>query len=169
MFRTLIASTVIGAIATFPLAAVAAGTDTATPPAAGPAGASDVQIKTGVMPAPGVNTTTGSRSSVDATGLLAPGAMVASNVVGAKVIDGAGDNIGEIGDLVIANTGQVNAYVIDVGGFLGIGEKHVALQSTDVTIVADADGNLKINTMLTKDQLKALPDFKVKPDDAKKS
>lgn len=165
MFRTLIASTVIGALATFPLAANAAGTDTATPATT----ATDVQTKTGVMPATGANTTAGSTSAVDATGVLVPGAMVASNVIGGKVIDGAGENIGEIGDIVISSTGQVNAYVIDVGGFLGMGEKHVALQSSDVTIVADADGNLKINTMLTKDQLKALPDFKAKPEDAKKS
>ena len=165
MFRTVIASTAIAALATFPLAANAAGTDAAAPATT----ATDVQTKTGVMPATGMNTTTASPASVDATGVMAPGAMVASNVIGAKVVDGAGESIGEIGDLVISNTGQVNAYVIDVGGFLGMGEKHVALTSSDVTIVADADGNLKINTMMTKDQLKALPDFKAKPDDAKKS
>ena len=49
------------------------------------------------------------------------------------------DNIGQINDIVLSNDGEVRAIVIGVGGFLGMGEKNVAVTMDQVTFSADPD------------------------------
>lgn len=48
--------------------------------------------------------------------------------------------------------------VIDVGGFLGIGAKPVALAASDLDFMRDEDGDVHASTSWTKDQLKAMPE-----------
>jgi PRC-barrel domain len=45
---------------------------------------------------------------------------------------GNNEDIGEVGDVLIDRNGQVRAVVVDVGGFLGIGETHVAIPMQQV-------------------------------------
>ena len=59
--------------------------------------------------------------------------------------------------LVDRDSKTVDAVVIDVGGFLGIGSKSVAIPLDKLTIGARPDEGVK--TAMTKDQLKALPAF----------
>ena len=57
-------------------------------------------------------------------------AYLASSFLGESVYTGTGDkaqNIGDVNDIVIDAKGQVKSIVVGVGGFLGIGEKSVAL------------------------------------------
>ena len=49
------------------------------------------------------------------------------------------DDIGEIGDLLISKDGQVKAVLLDVGGFLGIGEKVVAVEMSNLKFVSDGE------------------------------
>lgn len=49
------------------------------------------------------------------------------------------NDIGEIGDVVISRAGDVEAVLVDVGGFLGIGEKTVAVNMSGLTMVQDGD------------------------------
>src|SRR5690606_6248056 len=56
---------------------------------------------------------------------------LASNLIGETVYSSAGDDAEDIGsgnDLVISPEGDVEAIVVGVGGFLGIGQKNVALE-----------------------------------------
>ena len=48
--------------------------------------------------------------------------------------------------------------VIDVGGFLGIGAKPVAVSASDLDFMRDEDGDVHAVTDWTKDQLKAMPE-----------
>ena len=57
----------------------------------------------------------------------ASGAWRVSDLEGKTVYGSAGENIGEINDVLISQNGSVNAVLIGVGGFLGIGEKDVAV------------------------------------------
>src|SRR5690606_32231180 len=68
---------------------------------------------------------------------------LASNIIGQTVYNSSGDdaeNIGSVTDLVITPDGDVEAIVVGVGGFLGIGRKDVALEY-DVAEWAERDGN----------------------------
>ncbi|MDG3042797.1 PRC-barrel domain-containing protein [Roseicyclus marinus] len=49
------------------------------------------------------------------------------------------DNIGQINEIVLSNTGEVRALVIGVGGFLGMGEHDVAVAMEQISFATDAD------------------------------
>jgi sporulation protein YlmC with PRC-barrel domain len=87
--------------------------------------------------------------------------FLASNIIGETVYNGTGDdaeNIGEVNDLVIGSDGGVQAVIVGVGGFLGLGQKNVALEY-DAVAWAERDGDRWIVVNSTADALKALPDF----------
>ncbi|MBN9008732.1 MAG: PRC-barrel domain-containing protein, partial [Rhizobiales bacterium] len=69
------------------------------------------------------------------------------------------ETLGDVNDVVISSNGHVDAVVIGVGGFLGIGEKNVAVPVDKITATTDADGRVKLALNATKDQLKAAPEF----------
>lgn len=88
-------------------------------------------------------------------------AEMAKKITGEKVYDSKGDSIGEVSELVV--DGDKTFAIIDVGGFLGMGEKPVALDLSRLNITADPDGkNVKVTVDMTKEQLEALPDYKKK-------
>lgn len=86
----------------------------------------------------------------------------ASKLIGAEVKTTKGDEVGSVNDLIIDEKGQVAAIVVGVGGFLGMGEKDVAIGWGDVTKSSktgksDKD-ELQIN--LTRESLMSAPEFK---------
>ncbi|RUZ75467.1 PRC-barrel domain containing protein [Mesorhizobium sp. M7A.F.Ca.US.006.01.1.1] len=69
---------------------------------------------------------------------------------------GANDvRVGEIGDVVLAPDKKADAVIVDVGGFLGIGEKEVAVGMDNLKFMTDKDGNKYLYTTFTKEQLEA--------------
>jgi sporulation protein YlmC with PRC-barrel domain len=53
--------------------------------------------------------------------------MMASDLIGTRVVSSNNESIGDINDVIVDRNGQVMAAVVGVGGFLGIGEKDVAV------------------------------------------
>ena len=84
-----------------------------------------------------------------------------SKLIGATVYGSDNSSIGEINDLVLASDGKVNGVVIGVGGFLGVGEKNVAVpfEKLHVTRKADSAAIDKITVSFTKDELKNAPTY----------
>lgn len=76
------------------------------------------------------------------------------------------DDIGEINDLIITESGDIAAVILGVGGFLGIGEKDVALDMSQINRVREQDDRddffLVVNT--TQDMLEAAPSFEREDD-----
>ena len=56
-----------------------------------------------------------------------PGHWRSSKLEGLNVYNNNNGSIGEIKDLLVDNSGKIEAVVIGVGGFLGLGEHHVAV------------------------------------------
>jgi sporulation protein YlmC with PRC-barrel domain len=56
----------------------------------------------------------------------------ASKLDGVNIYNNANEKIGEIGDVLLDHNGKAMAIVVDVGGFLGMGEHRVALKFEDV-------------------------------------
>ena len=81
-----------------------------------------------------------------------------SQLVGSKVYNNANDNIGSIEDIILKPDGSIDEVVLSVGGFLGMGDKYVAVPFSDLKITRDGS-SLKIVTLATKDSLKALPAY----------
>ncbi len=85
-----------------------------------------------------------------------PGTEIRAEEMMGTTVYGADDaRVGEIGDVVLSPDGKVDAYVVDVGGFLGIGEKEVAVSGDNLAFMQDADGNKYLYTTFTKEQLDA--------------
>ncbi|MBQ0823520.1 PRC-barrel domain-containing protein [Microvirga sp. HBU67558] len=53
--------------------------------------------------------------------------VMASDLIGTKVVSANNESIGDINDVILDRNGQIMAAVVGVGGFLGIGEKDVAV------------------------------------------
>ncbi|SFR39047.1 Sporulation protein YlmC, PRC-barrel domain family [Marinobacter gudaonensis] len=86
--------------------------------------------------------------------------MQATDLIGADVKTTGGDEVGAISDLIIDQDGRVVAIVVGVGGFLGMGEKNVAISWERVTKSGTADDReLRINQ--TREELKSAPEYKV--------
>jgi hypothetical protein len=81
----------------------------------------------------------------------------ASKVRGSTVINERNENIGKIDDLLIAREGAKEFAVLSVGGFLGMGNHLVAVPFDSLSFTAD---NKIMLRGATKDELKALPEFK---------
>jgi len=84
-----------------------------------------------------------------------------TQLVGTNVHGPDNASIGEINDVIIGSDGNIRAAVIGVGGFLGIGQKDVAVpfSSLNVTRRDNAAGIDRINVTFTKEQLEQAPSF----------
>jgi len=96
------------------------------------------------------------------TGFMAqqPGDRLASRLVGLNIQNAADENIGEIYDIILTDTGAVKAYIVSVGGFLGMGTKYVAIDPKAVTLTRQDEKTWKATMNANKDQLKAAPEYK---------
>ncbi len=84
----------------------------------------------------------------------------ASNLIGAAVLNNANESIGDINDMLLSKTGNVASVVVGVGGFLGIGEKLVALPFDELSFMRDNQGAVVIVSKVTKETLQAMPEWK---------
>lgn len=69
-------------------------------------------------------------------------------------------SIGKIDDLVIGMDGRVQGVVISVGGFLGVGDKNVALSWNDLRFVRSSEGDALVYVEKAKNDLEQMPAFK---------
>jgi sporulation protein YlmC with PRC-barrel domain len=63
---------------------------------------------------------------------IQPDQIRASKMIGSAVYDVQNRKIGSVKDLVLDRDGQVSSVVIDVGAFLGMGGKYVAVSPRDI-------------------------------------
>ncbi|HMN86150.1 MAG TPA: PRC-barrel domain-containing protein [Bauldia sp.] len=89
---------------------------------------------------------------------------LASNWIGKSLYNPSDENVGDVNDLLFSDSGQVKAVIVGVGGFLGIGEKNVAISLDAIDARPDADGDVTLYINATADQLKAAPEFKTLAD-----
>jgi sporulation protein YlmC with PRC-barrel domain len=85
--------------------------------------------------------------------------VLAGNLIGSSVYSADGDSIGEIDDLIVNLDGNVEGVVIGVGGFLGIGEKDVAIEMASLSTTTDENGNVRLMSSATKADLEAAEAF----------
>ncbi|MBJ6988647.1 PRC-barrel domain-containing protein [Devosia sp. MC532] len=104
------------------------------------------------------------RQPIDlATGyVVLDGDAVVSKLIGAPVYSDTTDTAEEIGtvkDLVIGLDGSIQAVVLGVGGFLGIGEKNVAVDFTALDHAIAFDNTERWVMPTTAEALTSAPDF----------
>jgi sporulation protein YlmC with PRC-barrel domain len=88
--------------------------------------------------------------------------FLASKFKGTDVIGSDDKKIGDVSDILFDKGGKIEAYVVGVGGFLGIGAKDVALAPNAFQIVpGDKSKNEsdKLRLSMTQDELKQAANF----------
>jgi hypothetical protein len=87
--------------------------------------------------------------------------FLASSIIGGSVYSPSDESVGDVNDLVIKPTGEIEAVVVGVGGFVGIGEKNVAIALNRFTMEPTEDlASTKLILNATKEELQAAPAFK---------
>jgi hypothetical protein len=92
---------------------------------------------------------------------LAPGE--AAGVIGAAVVSSKGEEMGRIVDVVVDQAGHPRAAVIDFGGFMGIGNRKIAVDWKSLHFSAGKPDS-PVMCDLTPDQIKATPEYHEAPD-----
>jgi sporulation protein YlmC with PRC-barrel domain len=122
--------------------------------AALPAYAQSSSSSSSSTPSTSASTSSTSTPHVVAT-QLQPGQIRATQMDGATVYDAQNQKVGDIKDIILDRDGKVAAVVIDVGAFLGIGGKNVAVSMNDLKITQDDSNKPRFTVNMTKDQLKS--------------
>ena len=91
------------------------------------------------------------------------GQVSASELLNENVVNDANEKVGDINDVLIDSKGKVAAVIVGVGGFLGMGEKDVALTFDQLSFSSDNNDPLVVKTNATKESLQAAPQH-TKPD-----
>src|SRR5690348_10804204 len=89
-----------------------------------------------------------------------PDQWLATKFKGTDVVGSDNQKIGDVSDILFDKTGKVEAFVISVGGFLGVGSKEVALAPSSFDVVPGQNGSAdKLKLAATKDELKNAQNF----------
>lgn len=99
--------------------------------------------------------TTGSTSSMNGKAAMNKQSITVSRLTGMNLYDGAGNKLGDVERVVSGDHGS-DSIIIGHGGFLGMGEKQVAVSLDNVVMRNDR----LITHNLTNDQIRGMPEWK---------
>jgi sporulation protein YlmC with PRC-barrel domain len=93
-----------------------------------------------------------------------PDQFLASKFKGTDVVGADNQKVGDVSDILFDKNGKIDAYVVSVGGFLGMGSKEVALAPDAFQVIpgdpnSATDSSPKLKISMTKDQLKEAANF----------
>jgi|SRR5579863_624752 len=111
-------------------------------------------LAAGMPAAHAANTPRGSLAASENS--IQPDQIRASKMIGSTVYDVQNRDIGKVEDLVLSKSGRLDAVVLDVGSFLGMGGKYVAVRPGSIKT-----NHRRLTLDVTKAQLKRMPSFKL--------
>ena len=76
----------------------------------------------------------------------------ASKLIGTRVVNAAKETVGDVNEIVLTKDGKVAAVVLGVGGFLGMGEREVAVNFNSIQMSRDQNNNLVLTVDTTKEK-----------------
>ncbi|HVY59649.1 MAG TPA: PRC-barrel domain-containing protein [Xanthobacteraceae bacterium] len=157
MIRKLMVATAVSGLAL--------STAWAQSPPTSPSPSAPPSVSQGSESSPGSTATTGvSESRPGTPNVIAaqqPQQWLASKFKGTNVIGPDDQKIGDVSDILFDKNGKIDALVVGVGGFLGIGSKDVALSMNSFQVVPGENGKSdQLKLSMNKDQLKQAAEFK---------
>ena len=85
----------------------------------------------------------------------------ASALLNENVVNAANETIGDVNDVLLDKNGKVASVIVGVGGFLGMGEKNVALDFDQLKFTNNGN-DLIVTSDATKETLQAAPAYDMK-------
>ncbi len=107
--------------------------------------------------APGGSAATGSTATGSASGLTGGQLASAESMMGKNVYGTDNEKVGEVEDVILDSNGQARQLVVSSGGFLGIGDKLIAVDINQATWDPQEE-RVKLSGM-TRDQVKEMAEF----------
>jgi hypothetical protein len=83
----------------------------------------------------------------------------ADELINASVFGGGNEEIGKVTNLIFSEDGKIRSVVVDVGDFLGIGDKEVAIDFRSIKIRKAHNGEVEVFISATSDQLEKAPEY----------
>ena len=110
---------------------------------------------------PLANSNTGNSQIVESQ---ASDEWLASKLKGTTVVGSDDQKVGDIVDILLDKRGQVKAFIVEMGGILGLGARNVAIDLTQFHEMPAANGNKEqLKVAMTKEQATQAADFKPLP------
>jgi hypothetical protein len=130
----------------------ALGTDRGTAPGTAP----DVDRGTapGTALGPGYRTT-----PAEGYTQVEPTAVSVDDLKGANVYDANHENVASIDEVLVSPEGNIERVLLDVGGWLGIGARTVAIDMDKLEVHRGRDGDVRVYVNMTEEELKQLPEY----------
>ncbi|MBD3787156.1 MAG: PRC-barrel domain-containing protein [Sphingomonadales bacterium] len=85
-------------------------------------------------------------------------AMTADELHGKTIWGPNGETVGDVSDVVLNDQMQITGVIVDVGGFLGMGEKSVAIDPEQIALMQDGE-DITLHIAATEAELKAMPEY----------
>jgi sporulation protein YlmC with PRC-barrel domain len=93
-------------------------------------------------------------------GSQTPDQWLATKFKGTSVIGPNNEKIGDVSDVLFDQNGQIQAYVVSVGGFLGLGAKEVALAPSSFQVMKGQPGDYdRLKLSMSKEELQQAQNF----------
>jgi sporulation protein YlmC with PRC-barrel domain len=127
------------------------------------------------MPAAFAQTTHEPATRAGGMSHMMPDQIRVTDMDGSTVYDTQNRNIGDVKDIILDKDGRVAAVVLDVGSFLGMGGKMVAVPMSDINVsfeknmnnTSSSSNKPRFTINMTKEQLKSAQAFEFNPNNAK--
>ena len=86
--------------------------------------------------------------------------LTADDLTGARLFSVKDEDIGEIDKLLVNSDGKIEKAVLDIGGFLGIGEHRIAVTMDELKILRDDNGGVvRVYIDATQEELEKQPEY----------
>lgn len=85
-----------------------------------------------------------------------PDQIDANELIGKDIHNAQGEDVGEVNSVILSQDGQVEAVVVGVGGFLGMGQRDVAISWDDLNVGPNGE---EIVANVSREQLEQLPEY----------
>nr|WP_306267757.1 PRC-barrel domain-containing protein [Pararhizobium sp. IMCC3301] len=86
--------------------------------------------------------------------------LTTEDLTGARVYGAKDEDVGEIDKLIVDDSGQITKAILGIGGFLGIGERKIAVTLDELSILRETDGSaFRVYIDASKEQLEAQPEY----------
>ncbi len=97
----------------------------------------------------------------DGFGVAVRDELTTEDLTGARLYGIDDEDIGEINSLIVDDSGQIQRAVLDIGGFLGLGEHQISVTLDELSILRETDGGgFRVFIDASKEQLEAQPEYK---------
>ena len=86
--------------------------------------------------------------------------LTAEELEDAPVYDANDENIGSLEELILSQDGKIEQAIVDVGGFLGMGEHRIGLAFDEMQVMTNADNSeVRVYIDQTRETLEQRPEY----------